>query len=185
MSIRSQQDFWAGIIFLVAGAAFVWGSERYDMGTVEQMGPGYFPRILGGLTVVIGFLTTSKSLVLGPPGRARIGAFAWRPLFFIVAANLAIGVMLGGLPSIGMPALGLVLGTYALVFVAALAGNEFRFGRVAWHGGGIAEHALVFPPLQPAAFFHQLALDDGQHAAKALQRDGGESQKQLPAVVRA
>jgi len=130
MSIRSQQDFWAGIIFLVAGAAFVWGSERYDMGTAEQMGPGYFPRILGGLTVVIGVLTTSKSLVLGPPGRARIGAFAWRPLFFIVAANLAIGVMLGGLPSIGMPALGLVLGTYALVFIAALAGNEFRFGEV-------------------------------------------------------
>lgn len=130
MSIRNRQDFWAGIIFLVAGAAFVWGSERYDMGTAEQMGPGYFPRILGGLTVVIGVLVASKSLLFGPPDRGRIGAFAWRPLCFIVAANLAIGVMLGGLPSIGLPALGLVLGTCALVFIAALAGNEFHLGEV-------------------------------------------------------
>ena len=130
MRIHSQQDFWAGIIFLVTGAAFVWGSKSYDMGTAEQMGPGYFPWILGVLTAVIGGLVTLKSLALGPPDGDRIGAFAWRPLFFIIVANLVIGVMLGGLPSIGLPALGLVLGTYALTFIAALAGNEFRFREV-------------------------------------------------------
>lgn len=130
MRIHSQQDFWAGIIFLVTGAAFVWGSKSYDMGVAERMGPGYFPWILGVLTAVIGVLVTLKSIAFESSDDGPIGAFAWRPLFFIIAANLVIGVMLGGLPSIGLPAFGLVLGTYALTFIAALAGNEFRFREV-------------------------------------------------------
>jgi hypothetical protein len=130
MRIHSRQDFWAGIIFLVIGVAFVWGSKSYEVGTAERMGPGYFPWILGVLTAVIGVLVILKSLTFDSPDDGRIGAFAWRPLFFIITANLVIGVMLGGLPSIGLPALGLVLGTYALTFIAALAGNEFRFREV-------------------------------------------------------
>lgn len=130
MRIHSQQDFWAGIIFLVAGAAFVWGSMSYEMGAAERMGPGYFPWILGVLTAVIGAVVILKSLAFETSDDGRIGAFAWRPLIFIIAANLAIGVMLGGLPSIGLPAMGLVVGTYALTFIAALAGNEFRFREV-------------------------------------------------------
>ena len=35
------------------------------------------------------------------------------------------GVLLGGLPSIGLPAMGLIIGIYALVVIAALAGAEF------------------------------------------------------------
>jgi hypothetical protein len=130
MRIHSYQDFWAGVIFLVTGAAFVWGSTSYEMGVAEQMGPGYFPRILSVLAIVIGVLVVLKSFAFDTPDGDRIGAFAWRQLFFIIAANLVIGVMLGGLPSIGLPALGLVAGTYALTFIAALAGDEFRFREV-------------------------------------------------------
>ncbi len=131
MRIHNQQDFWAGAIFLVVGVAFFWGSAGYDMGTAEQMGPGYFPRIVGVLTAVIGLFVALKSAAFGSSECEKIGPFAWRPLFLIIAANLVIGAMLGGLPSIGLSALGLVLGIYALTFVAALAGPEFRFREVA------------------------------------------------------
>jgi hypothetical protein len=61
----------------------------------------------------------------------KVGGWAWRPLFFIISANVLFGVMLGGLPSIKFPAFGLIVGIYVLTFVASLAGQEFKFKEVA------------------------------------------------------
>ena len=130
MRIKSQQDFWSGVMFMAVGLVFVWGSTAYDFGSAAEMGPGYFPRILGTLTAILGAVVALQSLVIRPEGDGRIGRWAWRQLFFIIAANLAIGVMLGGLPSIRLPALGLVLGIYALTFISALAGDDFRVKEV-------------------------------------------------------
>ena len=126
MRIKSQQDFFAGLMFAVVGATFAWGASTYEIGTAAQMGPGYFPRMLGMLTAAVGVGIVLKSIIIRPEGTGRIGAWAWKPLVLIIAANLVIGVMLGGLPSIGLPALGLVLGVYTLAFVASLAGDDFR-----------------------------------------------------------
>jgi hypothetical protein len=41
------------------------------------------------------------------------------------------GILLGGLPRLGIPAMGLIVAIYALTFVAALAGDEFRAREVA------------------------------------------------------
>jgi len=49
---------------------------------------------------------------------------------FIVAANLAFGVLLGGLPSIGVPSMGMVVAIYALTLIAALAGSTFKLKEV-------------------------------------------------------
>ena len=38
---------------------------------------------------------------------------------------------LGGLPGIGIPAMGLIVGIYALTFIASLGGEEFKFKEVA------------------------------------------------------
>ena len=40
--------------------------------------------------------------------------------------NFTFGILLGGLPSIGVPAMGLIVGIYALTFIASLAGTEFN-----------------------------------------------------------
>jgi hypothetical protein len=130
MRIKSQQDFWSGVMFMVVGLAFVWGSTAYAFGSAAEMGPGYFPRILGILATILGAVVALRSLAVRPEGDGRIGPMAWKQLFFIIAANLAIGVMLGGLPSIGLPAPGLIAGIYALTFIAALAGDDFRFREV-------------------------------------------------------
>ena len=56
----------------------------------------------------------------------KIGKWAWKPLFFILASNFAFGVLLAGLPSFGVPAMGLIVAIYALVFIASLAGDTFN-----------------------------------------------------------
>jgi predicted outer membrane lipoprotein len=131
MNIKSQKDFFSGLMFMCVGVAFAWGASSYTIGNGARMGPGYFPLVLGVLLAVLGGVITFKALVVETVDGDRIGAFAWKPLFFIVLSNLVFGVAIGGLPSIGLPPLGLVAGIFLLTFVAANAGDEFNFKEVA------------------------------------------------------
>ena len=85
------------------------------------MRPGYFPLMLGVLLGVLGAVITFKALVVETVGGDLIGSWAWKPLFYIIAANLMFGVLLAGLPKYGVPAMGLIAGIYALVFIASAA----------------------------------------------------------------
>ncbi len=128
MNIKSQKDFFAGLMFMGVGVAFAWGATTYKIGTAARMGPGYFPLMLGVLMVIIGLVITFKSLVIEAEGGDKIGKWAWRPLFYIIAANVAFGVLLTGLRGIGLPAFGLIVGIYALTFIVsmALTGSKFK-----------------------------------------------------------
>lgn len=126
MKIKSQKDFFSGVMFMAVGGAFAWGATTYNIGSGARMGPGYFPLILGILLAIIGLVITFKAMTVETADGDKIGKWAWKPLFFILAANFAFGILLGGLPSIGIPAMGLIVGIYALTFIASLAGNEFN-----------------------------------------------------------
>ena len=126
MKVKSQQDFFSGLLFTVVGIAFAWGATDYKIGDSARMGPGYFPLLLGVLLALLGTVMTFKALVIETPEGEKVGRFAWRPLVFIIAANLVFGVALGGLPSLKVPALGLIVGIYALTFMASLAGERFK-----------------------------------------------------------
>ena len=121
MNIKSQKDFFAGLMFMGVGAAFAWGATTYAVGTGARMGPGYFPLMLGILLAVLGTAITFNALVVERVGGDKIGKWAFKPLFFIIAANLLFGVCLGGLPSIGIPAIGMMFGIYVLTFVSSFA----------------------------------------------------------------
>ncbi len=126
MNIKSQKDFFAGLMFMVVGGSFAWGATKYTIGEGARMGPGYFPLLLGIVLALLGAFILFESLVVDTEDGEKIGSIAWKPLGFIIGANVAFGVLLGGLPSIGVPALGLVVAIYALVFIASLAGDHFR-----------------------------------------------------------
>jgi hypothetical protein len=131
MNIKSQKDFFSGLLFTAVGVAFAWGATKYSVGTAARMGPGYFPLMLGILMAILGGVITFKALVVETEDGDKVGSWALKPLFFIISANLLFGLMLGGLPSIKFPAFGLIVGIYALTFVASLAGEEFKFKEVA------------------------------------------------------
>ena len=130
MNIKSQKDFFSGLMFMGVGVAFAWGATTYSVGTGARMGPGYFPLMLGVMMAILGAVITFESLVVETEDGEKIGAWAWKPLFFIIAGNLVFGLMLGGLPSLKIPAMGLIVGIYALTFIASLAGEEFKFKEV-------------------------------------------------------
>ncbi len=130
MNIKSQKDFFSGLLYMAAGVAFAWGATTYTVGSGARMGPGYFPLMLGVLLAGLGSIIVFKSLVVETEDGDKVGSWAWRPVGFIVAANLAFGVLLGGLPSIGLPSMGLVVAIYALTLIAACAGSSFKLKEV-------------------------------------------------------
>ena len=78
------------------------------------------------MLTVLGVLVSAQSFTSQAPDGDKIGKWAWKPLFFVIAANLIFGLLLGGLPSIGFPSFGLIAAIYALVFVASQAGEKVR-----------------------------------------------------------
>jgi len=126
VALASQKDFFSGLMFTAVGGSFAWGATEYTVGEGARMGPGYFPLMLGILLAILGAVIMLQSFTKGPPGGDKIGAFAWRPLGFVLGANLAFGALLVGLPSIGFPAMGLIVAIYALVIIGSMAQPGFK-----------------------------------------------------------
>ena len=119
MKIKSEKDFWSGLMFIVVGLGFAWGATEYNFGSSARPGPAYFPFGLGVLMAVLGAMVLFKALTFEVEGGDKIGAWAWRPLLIIVVAVAGFGVIL--------PKLGMIISLPLLVFVAAQAGDEFRW----------------------------------------------------------
>jgi Tripartite tricarboxylate transporter TctB family len=130
MKIKSEKDFFSGLMFSAIGVAFAWGATTYTIGNGARMGPGYFPLMLGILLAVLGGFIMFKALVVETADGEKIGTWAFKPLCFIIGANLLFGVLLGGLPKIGIPAMGLIAGIFGLTIVASLAGERFNIKEV-------------------------------------------------------
>jgi hypothetical protein len=123
--IKSQKDFFSGLMFTLVGAAFAWGATSYNVGTGARMGPGYFPLLLGVFLAVLGGFITFYSLIEHTEDGDPVGAFAWKPVVYILGANIIFGILLAGLPRFGIPPMGLIAAIYALVIIAGKAGDTF------------------------------------------------------------
>ena len=47
MKIKSEKDFWSGLMFIAIGVGFAWGATNYSFGSSARPGPAYFPFGLG------------------------------------------------------------------------------------------------------------------------------------------
>jgi hypothetical protein len=122
VKIKSQKDFWSGLMFIVTGLGFAVGATNYSFGTSARPGPGYFPFGLGILLAILGALVLFKALTVESPGGDRIGDIGWKPLGLITLAVVLFGFAL--------PWLGMVIALPLLIFIASLAGDEFKLKEV-------------------------------------------------------
>ena len=119
MKIKSQKDFWSGLMFIVFGIGFAWGALNYNFGSSARPGPAYFPFGLGVLLALLGALTFFKSLTIATEDGEPVGAFAWRPLLVIVGSVFVFGLIL--------QPLGMFVALPVLVITCGLAGDEFHW----------------------------------------------------------
>ena len=98
MSVLNK-DVLSGAFFVLVGGAGLWLGNDYAMGTAFRMGPGYFPRVLCGMLVAIGFIVAAKGVIAG--GEQPEGLH-WKPMILITVAVLAFAGLittLGLLPA--------------------------------------------------------------------------------------
>ena len=120
MNIKSQKDFFSGLMFLVIGGAFALGATSYTIGTSARMGPGYFPMMLGVIMAILGAVVLFYSLIVETPGGDPVTAFAWKPIIYI----------LGATKRRSSPTPGMFAAIYLLTILASKAGNEFKIKEV-------------------------------------------------------
>ena len=118
MKIKSQKDFWSGLMFVAVGLGFAWGATNYSFGQSARPGPGYFPFGLGLLMAVLGGMVLFKSLTVETEDGEPVGAFAWRPLLIIIGSVALFGALL--------PRLGMFITLPILVVMSASASDEFK-----------------------------------------------------------
>ena len=119
MKIKSQKDFWSGLMFVITGLGFSAGATNYSFGTSSRPGPGYFPFGLGILLALLGALVLFKALTVESDGGDKIGPWAWKPLVMITATVAIFGWTL--------PHVGMVIALPLLVIISAMAGEGFRW----------------------------------------------------------
>jgi len=119
VKIKSQRDFFSGLMFIVVGVVFAIGATNYSMGSSAKPGAGYFPLILSVLMAILGGIVLFKSLTIETEGGDPIGDIAWRPLVVIVVAIAVFGATINSL--------GLVIAVPILILISSLAGDEFKW----------------------------------------------------------
>ncbi len=132
----TSKDFLAGAMFIGLGLAALSFGWHLNVGTGVRMGPGYVPRMLSGILIFLGLVIAVKALVAGSD---RIDTGLWKPILMITLGVIAFGTLLEadnipsmvgwfvkGLPRWENPVSGLIPALVALVFLAALGGNEFK-----------------------------------------------------------
>ena len=119
MKIKSQKDFWSGLMFVAVGLGFAWGATSYSFGSSARPGPAYFPFGLGILLAIMGALVWFASITVETEDGDPIGGIAWKPLIIITGSVVMFGFIL--------PKLGMILSLPLLIIVAALAGDEFHW----------------------------------------------------------
>jgi len=118
--LHRNQDLLAGLLFIAFGlVAVVVSQKNYPVGTSASMGPGYFPTMLGGVMTVFGLYI----LVRGLTNSKRVeGVWGVRPLALVTLGIVAFGFV--------MDRFGMVPALFALIFIGALGGHEFKFKEV-------------------------------------------------------
>ncbi|MCE3271925.1 MAG: tctB [Ramlibacter sp.] len=142
VAIRNQKDVAAGLIYVLAGAAFSLGALNYRLGDAARMGPGWFPFWVGVLLAAVGMATIASGMranaAVEAMKRPQLGAMAW-----ILGAVVLFGLLL-------QPA-GLVLSLVVLVLVSSRASHEFT-----WRGALV--NAVVLVAFSVGAFIKGISL---------------------------
>jgi Tripartite tricarboxylate transporter TctB family len=125
--IRGPRDFWAGVLFISLGIAAIVISSNYSLGTAARMGPGYFPRILGILLIVLGSIIALRGVRIN--GEA-IPVWKWRPLLVVLGSVVLFGAI--------VHSMGMLISTVILIVTASAASHEFRWKEALMIGIGLA-----------------------------------------------
>jgi MFS family permease len=119
----AYRDLLAGGVCLAAGIGVLEEAWEYTIGSLTQVGPGFYPAILGALLVVVGILIAGAALTTAAPADEhdalnvdRSDVRGW----FCIIAGVLLFMLFAWLT-------GLAAAIFVSVFVAALGDRTATF----------------------------------------------------------
>src|SRR5579884_3758772 len=91
MSFSHRRDYYAGALMVLVGCGAAVAGSRYQLGSLTQMGPGFFPTALGVLLALLGIaIACTAAYAPGPALGTEAPAPKpdWRGWFCITAGAL-------------------------------------------------------------------------------------------------
>jgi len=134
MRITDPKDAYAGLLFVLFGAAAMIFSIKYTIGTAAKMGPGYFPFVLGAVLCAIGSVVGLKSLFRSKEAE-KGPSLDWKPVALVLSSVVLFGLFLRPL--------GLLVSTILMIVVASAASHEFRLKEALVNAGALAFIVLM------------------------------------------
>jgi nitrogen fixation-related uncharacterized protein len=114
-SIFSQKrDLCGGLLVSLIGVGAVLQGMQYPLGTLSDLGPGMFPTGIGTLLILVGIAIAASGLNTRDESEDRPPD--WRGWGCIIGGTLAFAIL-------GAYA-GLIIATFALVFISALGDRK-------------------------------------------------------------
>lgn len=114
-----EKDFLGGTLIFATGMGVTIHSISFEIGTLNQMGPGFFPMVLGLILTTCGIAIAAKSRSLKSNSRDEINAKppaewrAWALIIIGIASFIAFAKIAG-----------LIVATFSIVFISALGGRD-------------------------------------------------------------
>ena len=119
-NVLRRKDVLGGLLLVAFGVLGLILGASLDMGTPLRMGPGFFPRVLSWLLVVLGGATAAQGAAAADAETAT--RIVWRPLVLITTAVVAFELLIDRA--------GLIAATVAVVVLGAIGGRDARAAEV-------------------------------------------------------
>lgn len=154
-----RKDLAGGLLLAITGAAVALRATHYSLGTLNRMGPGYFPLALGVLLAVCGVLIVINALFASPaptadavaphllhgsaPGEGAMPAAAEATPAHAASRLFDLRVwlcLLGGIAAFVLLGkhTGLLPASFAIVFISAFGDRENT-----WRSAGVLALAIT------------------------------------------
>jgi hypothetical protein len=114
MTGANLRDLVGGVLVAIVGLCFLAGALEMRIGSAMQMGPGYFPMLVGGLVSALGLAIVIVSFTRS----GRLGEVHWRPMLAVLASITGFALVLGQF--------GLIPAVFVGVGLAALGDRTAR-----------------------------------------------------------
>jgi hypothetical protein len=116
VEIVNNKDFWAGLMLIGIGGGAILIARSYRFGSVVNMGPGFFPTVLGGILIAFGIAVMIVGLVRNEKIRS---GFSPRVLIMLTLSLVLFGFV--------MEHAGFIPAMAALMFLSAASGRGFKW----------------------------------------------------------
>jgi len=119
IELKKNKDFWSGLMLIIIGAGAMFLAKDYRFGSALNMGPGFFPSVLGGILFAFGIITMVVGLRSGEKIRGNLSI---RAIILLPLSLVLFGIL--------VEHVGFIPALTALILVAAAAGRQFKFAEV-------------------------------------------------------